>query len=88
MVIVGICPRKIEVDPYRDILLKEAVVTGNCDHGVDDIRDVLGLIRDGRLDLSHSVSRRIALRDINEGFRILSEKENDPVRVVLTEMRP
>lgn len=86
MVIVGICPVKIEVDPYNDILLKEAVVTGNCDHVADDIREVLSLIDQGRLDLSHSVSRRIRLSDINDGFRALRAREGDPIRIVVTEM--
>jgi 2-desacetyl-2-hydroxyethyl bacteriochlorophyllide A dehydrogenase len=86
MVIVGICPVNIEIDPYNDILLKEAVITGNCDHLASDIREVLSLVQGGKLDLSHSVSRCIKLSDINEGFRILREKENDPVRIVVTDM--
>lgn len=86
MVAVGICPVKIEVDPYNDVLLKEAVITGNCDHLASDIRDVLALMEQGRLDLSRSVSRRIKLSDLNEGFRILRAKEGDPVRIVVTEM--
>ena len=86
MVIVGICPAKIEVHPYYDILLKEAVVTGNCDHVSTDLQDVLGLIQQGRLDLSRSVSRRIKLSDVNDGFRVLRDREQDPVRIVITEM--
>jgi len=86
MVIVGICPEPIEVDPYNDILLKEAVITGNCDHLASDLRELLPLIEQGRIDLSHSVSRRIRLSEINEGFRALRAKENVPVRIVVTEM--
>jgi len=86
MVVVGICPDKIEVDSYNDILLKEAVITGNCDHLASDMREILPLIQQQRLDLSHSVSRRIKLSEINEGFRILRSRENDPVRIVITEM--
>jgi propanol-preferring alcohol dehydrogenase len=86
MVVVGICPEKIEVDSYNDILLKEAVVTGNCDHLASDIREILPLIEQKRLDLSRSVSRRISLSEINEGLRILRSREKDPVRIVITEM--
>jgi threonine dehydrogenase-like Zn-dependent dehydrogenase len=86
MVVVGICPERIELDPYNDILLKEAVITGNCDHVARDIREVLALIEQGRLDLSHSISRRIRLSEINEGLQALRAKENDPVRIVVTEM--
>jgi len=86
MVIVGICPVNIEVDPYNDILLKEAVVTGNCDHLASDIRQVLALIEQGRLHLSHSVSRRIKLSEINDGLRALRAKQGDPIRIVVTEM--
>jgi threonine dehydrogenase-like Zn-dependent dehydrogenase len=74
------------VDSYNDILLKEAVITGNCDHLASDMREILPLIQQQRLDLSHSVSRRIKLSEINEGFRILRSRENDPVRIVITEM--
>ncbi len=86
MVVVGICPHKIEVDSYNDILLKEAVITGNCDHLATDIQEILPLIEQKRLDLSRSVSRRISLSEINEGFRTLRSRENDPVRIVITEM--
>jgi len=86
MVVIGICPHKIEVDSYNDILLKEAIITGNCDHLATDIREILPLIEQKRLDLSRSVSRRISLSQINEGFRILRSRENDPVRIVITEM--
>lgn len=86
MVIVGICPEKIELDSYNDILLKEAVLTGNRDHLASEIREVLELIEGKKLDLSKSISRRIALREINEGFRILRERESNPVRIVITEM--
>jgi propanol-preferring alcohol dehydrogenase len=86
MVIVGICPVNIEVDPYNDILLKEAVVTGNCDHLASDIREILPLIQKGRLDLSRSVSRRLRLSEINQGLTMLRDKENDPIRIVVTEM--
>ena len=86
MVIVGICPEKIEIDSYNDILLKEAVLTGNRDHLASEIREVLGLIEKKRLDLSRSISRRIKLGEINEGFRILREREDNPVRIVVTEI--
>jgi alcohol dehydrogenase, propanol-preferring len=85
MVLVGICPDRIELDSYNDILLKEAVFTGNRDHLASEIREVLKLIKDGRLDLSKSISRRISLREINEGFRSLREREGSPVRIVVTE---
>lgn len=86
MVIVGICPDKIELDSYNALLLKEAVLTGNRDHLGSEIKEVLSLMDEKKIDLSKSVSRRISLREINEGFRILREREGSPVRIVVTDI--
>ena len=47
------------------------------------LETLMQLVRSGRLDVRGSISVRLPVTEAAEGVRILSEKRNDPVRVVL-----
>jgi alcohol dehydrogenase, propanol-preferring len=83
-VIVGICPEELSINPYHDILLKERIIMGSADQCRADFPVLIELAAQKRLDLSSSVSLELPLEQINEGFEILKNKEQDPVRIVIT----
>lgn len=60
-VLVGIGDRGFDIDPYRDILGKEAELIGCSDHLFSELDPLLALAAGGGLDLGPSISRRLAL---------------------------
>jgi len=83
LVLVGIGARSMTVSPYGTIIGKEIEIVGVDDHLKKELYQLLLLLRSGKLDLSRSVTHRIALENINEGFRILEDENEEPVRVVV-----
>jgi len=84
LVLVGIGAKAITVSPYRTIIGKEMEIVGVDDHLKTELNQLIALVRSRRLDLSHSVTHRVALRDVNEGFRILEDEHEKPIRVVVS----
>jgi len=84
-VLVGIGEAPFAVDPYRDILGKEAEIIGCSDHLHGEIGSVLGLAARGRLDLSAAVTRTVPLEAaaINAALDAL-EAGTEGVRTVVT----
>jgi len=83
-VVVGITPGKLELDSLS-LLLREVQLRTSIDHTRDDLLAVIHLVEEGKLDLSHSITHRIGLSEINEGFRILEKKIPTPIRVVVAQ---
>lgn len=83
-VIVGITPGTVELDSLS-LLLREVQLRTSIDHTRDDLLAVTHLVEEGKLDLSHSITHRVGLNDINEGFRILETKVPTPIRVVVAQ---
>lgn len=83
-VLVGINPGQIQLDSM-DLLLREVELKTSIDHTHDDLVAVVGLVSKGRLNLSKSITHRISLEQINEGFHILQEKIGDPIRVAVVQ---
>jgi len=67
-VLVGLTDQLLEVDPYREVLCKEAEIIGVSDHLAAEIPLLLEYARRGLLDLSDVVTRTVPLdaRAINE----------------------
>jgi 2-desacetyl-2-hydroxyethyl bacteriochlorophyllide A dehydrogenase len=86
LVLVGIGAKSMTISPYRTIIGKEIEIVGVDDHLKTELNQLVNLVRSGRVDLSHSVTHRIALENINEGFRILEDENetNEPIRVVVS----
>jgi 2-desacetyl-2-hydroxyethyl bacteriochlorophyllide A dehydrogenase len=85
-VLVGIGAKTMAVSPYRTIIGKELEIVGVNDHLKTELTQLVRFVRSGRIDLSHSVTHRVPLEDINDGLRILEdENENEkPIRVVVS----
>lgn len=84
LVLIGISAKSMTVSPYRTVIGKEIEIIGVDDHLKIELNQLVNLVRSGRLDLSHSVTHRIALENVNEGFRILEDENEKPIRVVVS----
>jgi 2-desacetyl-2-hydroxyethyl bacteriochlorophyllide A dehydrogenase len=59
--LAGLGDRRFSVAPYRDVLCKEAEIVGVSDHLGTELSELIGLVVDGRLDLSDVVTRTLPL---------------------------
>jgi threonine dehydrogenase-like Zn-dependent dehydrogenase len=84
LVLVGIGAKSLTVSPYRTIIGKEIEIIGVDDHLKTELSELVSFVKSGRIDLSHSVTHRIRLEDINDGFRILEDENENPIRVVVS----
>jgi 2-desacetyl-2-hydroxyethyl bacteriochlorophyllide A dehydrogenase len=60
-VVVGLGDRAIEIEPYRDLILKEAKLIGCADHLAQELPLLIELVRRGALNLSSVVTRTVPL---------------------------
>ncbi len=51
----------LELDPYREILGREAGLIGSNDHTLDELRELIGFVERGALDLSAVVTGTVPL---------------------------
>jgi threonine dehydrogenase-like Zn-dependent dehydrogenase len=56
---------------------------GHLGYSKKNLDDLVKLLHSGRLDLSASISDVMPLEQVPEGVRRLSEKDGDPVRLVV-----
>jgi propanol-preferring alcohol dehydrogenase len=84
MVLVGIGAKSIHLSPYETIIGKEMEVVGVDDHLKTELIQLVKLVRDRRLNLSRSVTHKVALADINSGFEILESNRENVIRIVAT----
>ncbi len=83
-VLVGLTDQLLEVDPYREVLGKEAEIIGASDHLMSEFPLLFEFVRRGQLDLSEVVTRTIPLDAdaINEALDGL-DQFGDKVRTVI-----
>ena len=82
LVIVGIGAKSVTISPYESLIGKEMKIVGVDDHLKSELIQLIDLVRYRKLDLSHSVTHRVALDEINAGFKILGDPIEHPIRVV------
>lgn len=84
-VMVGITDETLEIAPYEELLMKEAELIGASDHLAREIPQLIRWVQQGRLDLSHSITRTVPLDAdaINDALDRL-DQFSDEVRVVIT----
>ncbi len=63
--------------------LSRKQVRGHLGYDLADIGVLARLVSTGRLDLSRSISRVVALEDLEEGIRTLRSGEGSPVRILV-----
>lgn len=83
-VVVGLGAEKISLMPSTEFVRKEFELLGSYGFTVPEIEELVALMVAGKLDLSGSVSRTVALEDVNEGLDALYRKIDDPIRIVVT----
>jgi len=84
IVIVGICPEEITLNPYHDLLLKERTIMGSADQSRVDFPVIIEMAAQNRLDLGQSVSLELPLEQVNRGLDMLRKKEKTLVRIVVS----
>jgi alcohol dehydrogenase, propanol-preferring len=82
LVIVGIGAKSVTISPYESLIGKEMEIVGVDDHLKSELIQLIDLAKSRKLDLSHSVTHRVALDEINAGFKILEDPNEHPIRVV------
>jgi threonine dehydrogenase-like Zn-dependent dehydrogenase len=63
--------------------LTKKQVLGPLGYQNADIEKLAKLVSLGRLDLSRSISRIIALEDIRDGIEMLERSEGNPIRILV-----
>ena len=81
---VGMCFQDVTFNPEADFRYLEAQLRGSADHTSDDLRKLLELVELKKIDLSKSITHKLKLEQVNEGFKMLDTQQNNPVRIVLT----
>jgi len=84
-ILVGLNDKVVDIDPYREMICREAEIIGSADHLAHELPTLIELVRRGSLDLSGVVSDTIALDAdaINKTLDRLEGYGGD-LRVVIT----
>jgi threonine dehydrogenase-like Zn-dependent dehydrogenase len=83
LVMVGLSLDPLELGPGLLFGARTISLLGHIGYRKQHLDELVGLLARGRLDLSGSISDVIPLEDVADGVRRLSEKEGDPVRIVV-----
>jgi threonine dehydrogenase-like Zn-dependent dehydrogenase len=83
LVMVGLSMDPLELGPGILFGVRGLSLLGNIGYRKKHLDELLSLVSRGRLDLSGSISDVISLDEVPDGVRRLSEKEGDPVRIVV-----
>lgn len=83
-VMVGLSLENLELEMSLLFGIQQHSVLGHLGYDRKHLDELVALLKNGRLDLSASISDVIPLDDIEEGVRRLAEKEGDPVRIIVS----
>ena len=83
VVMVGLSMEPLELGPGVAFGVRGLSLLGNIGYKKKHLDELLLLVSRGRLDLSGSISDVITLDEVPDGVRRLSQKEGDPVRIVV-----
>lgn len=67
LIFVGINLRRLEIDPYSDLLCQERHLIGSSDHTYDELIELMELARSGKIDLANAITRTVPLSAIAIG---------------------
>jgi alcohol dehydrogenase, propanol-preferring len=82
--VVGVTPERLALGlPQALLVAGELRVQGSFGCSRGELAELVGLVADGRLDLTGTITHRYALADFDAGLRTLETKEGDPIRVVV-----
>jgi len=80
---VGMSADSPTIGPTSLFGLTKKQVLGHLGYQNADIEKLAKLVSLGRLDLSRSISRIIALEDIRDGIEMLERSEGNPIRILV-----
>jgi propanol-preferring alcohol dehydrogenase len=84
-VAVGVGPDELHLGVRQETLVgRELRLQGAFGYTLPELRALLGLMGDGVLDVTGTVTHRLPLARTAEGLEILRSKAGDPIRVVIT----
>ncbi|HDI42713.1 MAG TPA: alcohol dehydrogenase [Candidatus Bathyarchaeota archaeon] len=82
-VFIGIGGETIKIQPYTQLITKEAKILGSSDHTKQEMQTILKLVKAGKIDLTHSITHWIHLEEINEAMQTLRKNIGNPIRIVI-----
>jgi len=83
VVVSGLGDQEPKLLPAMLFARFEIEVVGSFSFEKMEIEKIVEMVSAGKLDLSHSVTHRISLDQVNEGLKWLEEKQGDPLRIVI-----
>jgi propanol-preferring alcohol dehydrogenase len=82
--VVGVTPERLALGlPQALLVAGELRLQGSFGCSRAELVELIGLVGDGRLDLSGTITHRYALADFDAALRTLETKDGDPIRVVV-----
>jgi threonine dehydrogenase-like Zn-dependent dehydrogenase len=81
--IVGVSGERIQLGPTALFAVLRNKLLSVMGYHRRHLETLIALVAAGRLDVSGSISVRLPIEQAAEGVEILTEKRNDPIRVVL-----
>ena len=82
--VVGVTPEPLGLGLPQALLVEgELRLQGSFGCSGAELAELVGLVGDGTLDLTGTITHRYALADFDAGLRTLETKEGDPIRVVV-----
>lgn len=83
LVIVGIAGEPITIPSDMAFAYKRNKILGHYGSEPHHTQELVELVREGKLDLSASISWILPLEEAAEALKLLAEKTNNPIRIVL-----
>lgn len=90
-VFVGLCFEKAQISPLWDMMWEPRIANSgretearvSIDHTRADMKEVIDLVAQRKVDLSDSITHKLSLDDANRGLEMFEKKIGDPVRIVM-----
>ena len=82
--VVGVTPEPLRLGlPQALLVAGELTLQGSFGCSRAELAELVGLVANGTLDLTGTITHRYALGDFDAALRTLETKEGDPIRVVV-----
>ena len=83
LIIIGIANEPIVIPNDMAFTYMRTQIMGHYGSEARHVRELIEFTRDGRLDLSHSVTQVLPLEQAGQALEILANKIGNPIRIVL-----
>jgi threonine dehydrogenase-like Zn-dependent dehydrogenase len=83
LIIVGIANEPIVIPSDMAFTYMRTQIMGHYGSEAHHVRELIEFVRQGKLDLSHSISEVLPLASASEALNKLANKVGNPIRIVL-----